>query len=57
MHKVNYTAKQLLTQRLQTLNAVKGNLQDLISGVTDISQFCNTVEDSIRVTKNQIKDV
>tara|TARA_R110002167_G_scaffold22374_2_gene80211 strand:- start:821 stop:997 length:177 start_codon:yes stop_codon:yes gene_type:complete len=57
MNKVNYTPKQLLTQRLQTLNALKGNLQSMVSGITTISDFCNTVEESIRITKKQIEAV
>ena len=56
-NKVNYSEKQLLTQRLQTLNAVKGNLQDMVSGITTLNEFCNSVEDAIKTTKNQIKGV
>ena len=57
MNKVNYTPKQLLTQRLQTLNALKGKLDEIVSGITTISHFCNTVEDAIRITKKQIEAV
>tara|TARA_Y100000361_G_C11072796_1_gene296613 strand:- start:46 stop:303 length:258 start_codon:yes stop_codon:yes gene_type:complete len=51
--KPNY--EQMLKMRLQTLNAVKGNLQDLVSGKITISEFTNGIEDSIKATKNQIK--
>ena len=51
------TVEQMHNQVLQTLNAVKGNLQDVVSGVTTMSNFCNTVEDAIRITKKQIKAV
>jgi hypothetical protein len=50
------TYEQMLKMRLQTLNSVKGNLQDLICGKLSISEFTNGIEDSIKVTKQQLKE-
>ena len=49
------TYEQMLKMRLQTLNAVKGNLQDLISGNASMSEFTNGIEDAIKTTKEQLK--
>ena len=53
MHKPTY--EQMLKMRLQTLNAVKGNLQGLISGKTSISEFTNGIEDAIKTTEEHLK--
>tara|TARA_R110000796_G_scaffold12971_7_gene42434 strand:+ start:1284 stop:1478 length:195 start_codon:yes stop_codon:yes gene_type:complete len=51
------TVEQMHKQVLQTLSAVRGNLQDVVSGVTTISDFCNTVEDAIKITQKQITKI